>query len=92
MLVMQLVEEGKVKLDGKINDCLPDYREDLGDKVTIHQLLTHTSGISSYHRLPDFFSEIVPRLFPRKGYQSYLSSITEIQFDAPTAQISIGIN
>lgn len=57
-LIMQMVEEGKIKLDGKITDYLPDYRKDTGGKVTIHQLLNHTSGIPSYTGLPNFFSEI----------------------------------
>ena len=47
-LTMQLVEQGKIKLEAKISDYLPDYRKDIGQKVTIHQLLTHTSGIPSY--------------------------------------------
>lgn len=57
-LIMQMVEEGKIKLDGKITDYLPEYRKDTGGKVTIHQLLNHTSGIPSYTGLPNFFSEI----------------------------------
>lgn len=47
-LIMQLVEEGKIKLDGKLTDYLPNYRKDTGDKITVHQLLNHTSGIPSY--------------------------------------------
>lgn len=47
-LVLQLVEEGKIKLDGKITDYLTDYRKDTGEKVTVHQLLNHTSGIPDY--------------------------------------------
>src|SRR5215510_10417679 len=58
MLIMQLVQEGKIKLDGKLTDYLTDYRKDTGDKVTIHNLLTHTSGIPSYTSLPDFFKEV----------------------------------
>lgn len=54
MLVMQLVEAGKVELDGTISDYLPFYRTDTGKAVTIHHLLSHTSGIPSYTRLPDF--------------------------------------
>ncbi len=54
-LILQLVEEGKIKLDGKITDYLPDYRKDTGDRVTIHQLLNHTSGIPSYTGNPEFF-------------------------------------
>jgi CubicO group peptidase (beta-lactamase class C family) len=58
MLVLQLVQEGKIKLEGKLTDYLPDYRKDTGDRVTIHQLLNHTSGIPSYTGLPNFFQEI----------------------------------
>jgi len=58
MLVMQLVQEGKIKLDGKLTDYLPDYRKDTGDRITIHQLLNHTSGIPSYTGLPNFFQDV----------------------------------
>jgi CubicO group peptidase (beta-lactamase class C family) len=57
-LTLQLVEQGKIKLDGKISDYLPDYRKDIGEKVTIHHLLTHTSGIPSYTGLPGFFANV----------------------------------
>ena len=56
MVVMQLVGEGKLKLDGKITDYLPDYRKDTGDRITITQLLNHTSGIPSYTSQPGFFA------------------------------------
>src|SRR6185295_2273027 len=57
-LTMQLVEQGKIKLDAKISDYLPDYRKDTGEKVTIHHLLTHTSGIPSYTGQPGFFQNV----------------------------------
>jgi CubicO group peptidase (beta-lactamase class C family) len=44
-LVVKLVEQGKVSLDSKLSDVLPWYRADTGSKVTIRQLLNHTSGI-----------------------------------------------
>ncbi len=59
MLIMQLVEKGKINLEGKLSDYLPYYRKDIGDKVTIHQLLTHTSGIPSYTDLPGFMKDEV---------------------------------
>ena len=58
MLILQLVDQGKIKLDGKLTDYLPDYRKDVGDKVTIHNLLTHTSGIPSYTDQPGFFENV----------------------------------
>lgn len=57
-VILQLVEQGKIKLDGKITDYLPNYRPDTGAKVTIHHLLTHTSGIPSYTSLPGFFQNV----------------------------------
>ncbi|MBT8486073.1 MAG: class A beta-lactamase-related serine hydrolase [Phycisphaerales bacterium] len=52
MLVMQLVEAGEIDLQASISTYLPDYRSDTGRVVTVHHLLTHTSGIPSYTRHP----------------------------------------
>jgi CubicO group peptidase (beta-lactamase class C family) len=57
-LVLQLVDEGKIKLDGKLSDYLPDYRKDTGGKITVHHLLNHTSGVPSYTSRPDFFADV----------------------------------
>jgi len=57
MAIMQLVEQGKIKLDAPLSAYLPEYRKDVGDKVTIHHLLTHTSGIPSYTGIPGFFAD-----------------------------------
>ncbi|MGI8897032.1 MAG: serine hydrolase [Pyrinomonadaceae bacterium] len=57
-LILQLVEQGKVKLDGRVSDYLPAYRKDIGEKVTVHQLLNHTSGIPSYTSLAGFFNDV----------------------------------
>lgn len=48
MLIMQLVQEGKIKLDDKITDHLLYYRKDTGDQITIHHLLAHQSGIKDF--------------------------------------------
>ena len=57
-VILQLVEQGKIKLDAKLSDYLTEYRKDTGDKVTIHHLLTHTSGIPSYTSQPGFFENV----------------------------------
>ncbi|MEW6336035.1 MAG: serine hydrolase [Acidobacteriota bacterium] len=54
MLVMQLVEEGKLATETTLAEALPWYRKDTGARVTIHHLLNHTSGIPSYTDRPDF--------------------------------------
>ncbi|UCF20968.1 MAG: beta-lactamase family protein, partial [Gemmatimonadota bacterium] len=58
VIVLQLVEEGVLSLDGKIVDYLPDYPRPAGEQITIHHLLTHSSGIPNYTSLPDFFPEM----------------------------------
>ena len=42
-LILQLLEAGKVKLTDRINAYLPQFEN--GDKITIKNLLSHTSGI-----------------------------------------------
>ncbi len=51
--IMQLVEAGKLKVSDTITKYLPDYPKENGDKITIKNLLTHTSGIPNYTDLPD---------------------------------------
>ncbi|GLB49389.1 serine hydrolase domain-containing protein [Neptunitalea lumnitzerae] len=47
---LQLYEQGKLKLDIPIGEYLPDYPNKLvRDSVTIHQLLTHTSGLNNFY-------------------------------------------
>ncbi|MDX2359681.1 MAG: beta-lactamase family protein [Crocinitomicaceae bacterium] len=58
MLILQLVEEGKLKLDVPISTYLPDYPKEKGDKITLHHLLTHTSGIPNYTAFPGFFQDV----------------------------------
>jgi len=57
-LILQLVEQGKIKLDGKVSDYLPDYRKDTGSKMTIHHLLSHTSGVPNYTAQAGFFENV----------------------------------
>ena len=53
ILIMQLVEEGIIDFNGKLSDYLPYYKKTTGDKITIHHLLTHTSGILNLTNKPE---------------------------------------
>lgn len=57
LLIVKLAEDGKLKLDVPITTYLPDYPKENGDKITIHQLLTHSSGIPNYTNAPGFFKD-----------------------------------
>ena len=55
VMIFQLVEEGKVRLDGKLSEYILEYRKDTGNRVTIDHLLRHTSGIASYTNARGFW-------------------------------------
>ena len=54
ILILSLAQNGKIDLDKHITDYLPDYRRDTGSRITVAQLLDHSSGLPSYTDLPDF--------------------------------------
>ncbi len=45
MVVMKLVDLGKLALDEPILRYLPDYRADTGAQLTLRHLMSHTSGV-----------------------------------------------
>ena len=80
MLIMQLIEKGKIELQDKITDYLKEYRKDTGDRITIHHLLTHTSGIPSYTGLPGFFRDISRDPYPVDEFiETYCSDDLEFE-------------
>ena len=50
--ILLLHERGHLQLTDPITRYLPDYPADPGDRITIHQLLTHTSGLPNYTDFP----------------------------------------
>jgi CubicO group peptidase (beta-lactamase class C family) len=48
VLVLQLAAEKRINLTDTISKYLPDMPSKFGDRITIHQLLTHTSGLPSH--------------------------------------------
>src|SRR5262249_5321046 len=74
---MQLVQNGKLKLNGTVGEYLPDYpNKDLASKVTIHHLLTHTGGTGDFfgpefdkHRLELRTLEDYVALYGQRGLE-----------------------
>jgi len=56
IVVLQLVEEGKLTLDDPLSRHLPAYPD---QRVTIRQLLNHTSGVPDYSMSDDFNKELL---------------------------------
>jgi hypothetical protein len=79
-LVLQQAAEGKIRIEGKITDYLPWYRKDTGDRMTIEQLLHHTSGLPPDFDMPEFSDKEAasrhyePQDFAEKFCQPQLTS------------------
>ena len=75
--VLQLAQNGKIKLTAPLGEYLPDYpNKDVATKVTIHHLLTHTGGTGDFfgpefdaHRLELRKLEDYVKLYGRRGLE-----------------------
>lgn len=63
VLILRLFEQGKLNLDQTVGTYLPDYKGEARDKVTIRQLLNHTSGMTNIDRVPSL-EYVVKNGFP----------------------------
>jgi CubicO group peptidase (beta-lactamase class C family) len=55
--ILKLQEDGMISVTDKLSKYLPDFPR--ADEITIHQLLTHISGIHSFTGKPDFVDKVV---------------------------------
>lgn len=53
-VVMRLVQEGRLRLDDSLGDFIDGLPPGTARAVTIRHLLTHTSGLQVFYRIPDF--------------------------------------
>jgi CubicO group peptidase (beta-lactamase class C family) len=84
MLILQLVNKNLVRLDSKISDYLNYYPKTTGDKITVHQLLTHTSGIPDITNFPDFDEKYAHQNFKTKELLALFYSLP-LEFEPGTA-------
>lgn len=68
LLVMQEVAAGHLSLSGFVTDYLPDFRRDTGSKITLRNLLAHTSGLPALddafptkNDVPGFYQQTDPK-------------------------------
>lgn len=57
--LLKQIDEGKARLDDPLSRFLPDYPD--GGRITLRQLLNHTSGIKSYTGIPGYMLNPVRR-------------------------------
>lgn len=78
IVVLQLVESGDLSLDGTLAEYLPDYPGPATDRITIHHLLSHTSGV------PDYITAMLPEYFdapPNLARDSLLALIARLPLE-----------
>jgi len=84
LLVLIEVQKGLISLDKTISDYLPNYSKKYGSKITIRQLLSHTSGLPNYDIIQDFFPRISRQHFTAEEYiKIYMDSV--LAFDPGTS-------
>lgn len=52
--IMQLVEKGQINLFAPIKSYLPELPAEIGNALTVHNLLNHTSGLIDYYQIPEY--------------------------------------
>lgn len=85
--ILQLVERGQLRLNQTIKELVPELKIKNADKITVHHLLTHTSGMQSPWDSPKWsfkknFSnkelkqliEEMPLVFDTPGKEMYYSN------------------
>jgi len=60
--ILRLADDGKLALDDKLEKFFPDFPR--GGEITLHHLLTHTSGIHSYTSKPEFMARVTKPIAP----------------------------
>jgi CubicO group peptidase (beta-lactamase class C family) len=81
MLVLQLVREGKIRLDGKVSDYLGYYPKDKGNRITVHHLLCHACGIPNLARhYKDWFTEKWLKEYSTRSFIDLFSHL-ELEFE-----------
>ncbi len=82
--VLALVADGRIELDAPLARYLPDYPREQADRVTIRQLLAHSSGIPSVGRRGDGLDEVTMRTATTLDAAIALSSSRALLFDPGT--------
>lgn len=63
VLILQLYEDGKLELHKSIDHYLPEFKGQEGAKITVHQLLNHTSKLTQFDtitELEDYYKYGIP--------------------------------
>jgi len=79
MMTMILKEQGKLQFDDKVKKYLPNFPY---DKITIRQLLTHTSGLPEYFDLATQYTNTLDTLNNEKLIKLLTDLKPELEFES----------
>lgn len=79
-MVLILVNDGLIYLNASINDYIPGYSGPGKNEATIHQLLTHTSGIPNHGAIPYLSKKLVRWLYDSDQYPALIHDL-ELLFE-----------
>ena len=68
LMVLILANEGRLDLNATINTYIPRYEGPGRNQATIHQMLTHTSGIPNHGAIPDLAKKRVRWMYDSDQY------------------------
>lgn len=83
MMVLLLVDEGLIDLSATINTYIPQYGGPGKSRATIHQMLTHTSGIPNHGAIPDLSKKRVRWIYDSDQYLELVKE-TVLKFEPGT--------
>jgi D-alanyl-D-alanine carboxypeptidase len=78
-VVLQLVEENRLDLDRPVIEYLPDFAHDR--RITLRQLLNHTSGIPDYGRTKEFNEGLIADRDRRWTTDEVLALVADVRPD-----------
>lgn len=77
MTIMQLHESGLLTIDDPIIKYYPNFPN--GEKITIHHLLTHTSGIPNFTSFPEYTKTMMLSSPPEKTIERFMHKSLEFE-------------
>jgi CubicO group peptidase (beta-lactamase class C family) len=73
--ILKLQENGKISVNDTLSRFIPDFPS--GNEVTVHHLLTHTSGIHSFTNRPNFMKYATMSISP----EAMIDTIKNFKYD-----------
>jgi CubicO group peptidase (beta-lactamase class C family) len=89
-MTLILVNDGLIDLNATINDYIPSYAGPGKNRVTIHQMLTHTSGIPDHGAIPNLSKKMVRWTYTTDQYLELIKDL-DLKFEPGTGFAYSGI-